>query len=129
LGSTAGCGRNPLTFEALSNGEVRQSEESCLRTKLIAKAVVAATALSIAATSGVAEARPKRKVWECPTHSGVRRNANNGMLIGAVGGGLAGNVIGKNTTGTLVGAGVGAVAGHEIAKNRARNKGCHYVYR
>lgn len=100
-----------------------------MRTKLIAKALLAATALSIAATPAMAENRPKKKVWECPTESGVRRNANNGTVIGAVGGGVAGNLIGKNTTGTLVGAGVGAVAGHEIAKNRAQKKGCHYVYR
>jgi hypothetical protein len=98
-----------------------------LRTKMIAKAVLAASALSVAAAPIVAEARPKR-VLECSTPSGVRRNANNGTLIGAVGGGLVGNAIGKNTTGTLVGAGVGAVAGHEIAKNRAEKK-CRYVYR
>jgi len=100
-----------------------------LRIKLIAKALVAATALSVAATPAMADSRPKKKVLDCPTESGVRRNANNGTVIGAVGGGVAGRVIGKNTTGTLVGAGVGAVAGHEIAKKRAKKKECRYVYR
>ena len=100
-----------------------------MQTKLIAKAVLAAAALTVATTPATAESRPKKKVWECPSESGVRRNANNGTVIGAVGGGVAGNVIGKNTTGALVGAGVGAVAGHEIAKKRAQKKGCHYVYR
>ena len=100
-----------------------------MRIKLIAKALVAATALSVAATPAMADSRPKKKVLDCPTESGVRRNANNGTVIGAVGGGVAGRVIGKNTTGTLVGAGVGAVAGHEIAKKRAKKKECRYVYR
>lgn len=99
-----------------------------MRTKFIAKAILAASALTVAAAPITAEARPQKRVLECSTPSGVRRNANNGTLIGAVGGGLVGNAIGKNTTGTLVGAGVGAVAGHEIAKNRAQKK-CHYVYR
>lgn len=100
-----------------------------MRTKIFAKAILAATALTLAATPAMAESRPKKRVLDCPTESGVRRNANNGTVIGAVGGGVAGNLIGKNTTGTLIGAGVGAVAGHEIAKNRAKNKECRYVYR
>jgi len=67
-------------------------------------------------------------VLVCPTHSGVRRNANNGTIIGAAGGALAGQAIGHNTTGTLIGAGVGAVAGHQIAKTRAK-RNCHYEWR
>jgi hypothetical protein len=51
-----------------------------------------------------------------------RSSANKGTAIGAIGGAVAGNVIGHNTTGTLIGAGVGAVAGHQIAKNKCRNR-------
>ena len=58
----------------------------------------------------------------------ITKKANNGTLIGAVGGGLLGNAVaghGSRTGGTLIGAGAGAVAGHEIAKH----KKCHYEYR
>ena len=51
----------------------------------------------------------------------VRRHANNGTAIGAVGGGLATGLLTHSVVGGLVGAGVGAVAGHEIAKNGARS--------
>jgi len=56
-------------------------------------------------------------------------------VVGAVGGGLLGNVVaghGNKTAGTVIGAGVGAVAGHEVAKhNNAKkpNQECHYEYR
>jgi uncharacterized protein YcfJ len=99
-----------------------------LRKTIIAKSLLAASAFLIAAAPIAAEAGPRHRYLVCNTASGVRRNANNGTLIGAVGGGLVGNAIGHNTTGTLVGAGAGAVAGHEIAKSRAKRK-CHYVYR
>jgi len=92
-----------------------------LRKTIIAKTMMAASAFAIVAA-------PKHRYLVCNTPSAVRRNANNGAVIGAVGGGLLGNAIGKNTTGTLIGAGAGAVAGHEIAKSRAKKK-CHYVYR
>lgn len=62
----------------------------------------------------------------------IRKKANNGTLIGAIGGGLLGNAVaghGARTEGTVLGAGVGAVAGHEIAKKRARQRECHYIYR
>jgi hypothetical protein len=51
---------------------------------------------------------------------GRRHTANNGTVIGAVGGGLAGNMLsggGGKLGGALIGAGVGAVAGHQIAKH------------
>ncbi|CAN7527624.1 glycine zipper 2TM domain-containing protein [Phenylobacterium sp. LjRoot225] len=99
-----------------------------MRKTIIAKTMMAASAFAIVAAPIAAEAAPKQRHLVCDTKSAVRRNANNGTVIGAVGGGLLGNAIGKNTTGTLIGAGAGAVAGHEIAKNRAKKK-CHYVYR
>ena len=52
-----------------------------------------------------------------------RRAANNGTLIGAIGGGILGNVVAGHHSklgGTLIGAGVGGVAGHEIARNNHR---------
>ncbi len=100
-----------------------------MRKPLIAKAAVAVSALTIAAAPLAAHAEHHgHRVLVCPTASGVRRNANNGTVIGAVGGGLLGQAIGHNTGGTLIGAGVGAVAGHEVARNRARHN-CHYEYR
>jgi uncharacterized protein YcfJ len=99
-----------------------------LRKKIIAKALLAASALTVVTAPMAADAQPRHRYLVCNTRSAVRRNANNGTLIGAVGGGLLGNAIGKNTTGTLIGAGAGAVAGHQIAKSRAK-RNCHYVYR
>jgi len=55
-------------------------------------------------------------------HACVRRHANNGTAIGAVGGGLAAGLLSHSVTGGLIGAGVGAVAGHEIAKNRSYSR-------
>jgi uncharacterized protein YcfJ len=108
----------------------RNAKESFLRKSLIAKVALAASALVVTAAPLAADAKPhhKHRVLVCPTSSGVRRNANNGTIIGAAGGALLGQAIGPNTGGTLIGAGVGAVAGHEIAKNRAK-RNCHYEYR
>ena len=100
-----------------------------MRKSLIAKAVLAASALTLAAAPLAAHAEHHRhQVLVCPTKSGVRRNANNGTIIGAAGGALLGQAIGHNTGGTLIGAGVGAVAGHEVARNRAR-RNCHSEWR
>ncbi len=52
-----------------------------------------------------------------------RLNKTEGAIIGAVAGGVLGNVIaghGHRTTGTLVGAAAGGVAGHEIARSKHR---------
>jgi uncharacterized protein YcfJ len=108
----------------------RQLKECHLRKTLILNAALAATVLTVAAAPLAASAEPphRHRVLVCPTESGVRRNANNGTIIGAAGGALVGQAIGHNTGGTLIGAGVGAVAGHEVAKRRAR-KNCHYEYR
>lgn len=99
-----------------------------MRKTILAKTILAAAAITVVSAPMAAEARPKHRVTVCNTHSAVRRSANTGTVLGAVGGGLLGNAIGHNATGTIIGAGAGAVAGHAIAKNRAQ-RNCHYEYR
>ena len=99
-----------------------------MRNRLIAALVFAVSSTALVAVPVAAEA--KQRVLVCKNN--VHRKANNGTLIGAVGGGLLGHTVaghGNKTGGTLIGAGVGAVAGHEIAKSNAKKKNCHYVYR
>jgi uncharacterized protein YcfJ len=106
---------------------LQQLMEISLRRMIIASALVA-SALAVAAAP-VAEAR--QRVLVCKSARQVRHAANTGTVVGAVGGGLLGNVVssgGGKTGGTLIGAGVGAVAGHQIAKSNARKK-CHYEWR
>ena len=96
-----------------------------MRNKLIAAVVFGLAGTALVAAPVPAEAK---RVLVCKN---VKKKANQGTVIGAVGGGLLGNVVagnGAKTEGTLIGAGVGAVAGHEIAKKNAKRK-CHYVYR
>lgn len=50
-----------------------------------------------------------------------RRSNNQGTVLGAVAGGVGGNLLaggGNRTLGTVLGAGVGAVAGNQIARRR-----------
>lgn len=87
----------------------------------------AALALSLLSAPTLSDASTRHRVKPVRTASNscVRHRSNNGTAIGAVGGGVLGNVIagsGSRTTGTLIGAGVGAVAGHQIAKKRARSR-------
>jgi hypothetical protein len=49
-------------------------------------------------------------VWTQPSFS-QDHNMQKGAVIGAIGGALAGQAIGRNTTGTLIGAGAGALVG------------------
>lgn len=98
-----------------------------MRSKLMATLVLGLAATSIAAAPIAAEAATK-KVWVC--EKDVRKKSNQGTAVGAVTGGLLGNVVaghGNKTEGTLLGAGVGAVVGHEVAKNKAK-RNCHYTY-
>ena len=59
-----------------------------------------------------------------------RSNGTTGLLLGAVGGGVAGNVLGGGTLGTLLGAGGGALLGktldehHDNAQNRRNGYYC-----
>jgi uncharacterized protein YcfJ len=97
-----------------------------LRNRLIAAAILS-SALALAAPIAVQAATPKR-VLVCDD---VKSQANKGTAIGAVAGGVLGNVVaakGVKTEGTVLGAGVGAVVGHEIAKKNAKQN-CRYVYR
>ncbi len=90
---------------------------------LALSALVAASA--IAPVAQAKRVRVQEKVWVCD-HS--KKKATNGTMIGAIGGGLVGNALGKDTGSTLIGAGVGAVAGHEIAKGSSK-RNCHYETR
>lgn len=97
-----------------------------MRHRMIAASLFAVSSLALVAAPTAAEGK---RVLVCKT---VTNKANNGTIIGAVGGGLLGHVIaghGNKTEGTLIGAGVGAVAGHQIAKTKARKPRCHYEYR
>src|SRR4051812_2245695 len=100
-----------------------------MRNRVIAAMVFTVAGAGLAAAPIVADAKPQR-VLVCKD---IRHKANNGALIGAVGGGLLGHTVaghGNKTGGTLIGAGVGAVAGHQIAKSNAKkNQKCHYEYR
>lgn len=81
--------------------------------------LVAAAALTLA-TAGTAEAR----------RCGNRLTKTEGAVVGAVGGGVLGNVIagrGNRGTGTILGAAAGGIAGHEIARNN-NNKNCGRRY-
>jgi len=97
-----------------------------MRNKLIAAAVFGLSATALVAAPAPAEAK---RVLVCKD---VKKKANKGTVVGAVAGGVLGNVVagnGAKTEGTLIGAGVGAVAGHQIAKKDAKKKRCHYEYR
>ncbi|MBU1375382.1 MAG: glycine zipper 2TM domain-containing protein [Alphaproteobacteria bacterium] len=97
-----------------------------MRNRLIAAIVFATASTALVAAPTAAEAK---RVLVCKN---VKKKATNGTVIGAIGGGVLGNVVaggGNKTEGTLIGAGVGAVAGHQIAKNKAKKKQCHYEYR
>ena len=97
-----------------------------MRNRLIAAIVFATAGTALVTVPTAAEAK---RVLVCKS---VKKKATNGAVIGALGGGVLGNVVagsGNKTGGTLIGAGVGAVAGHEIAKSKAKKKQCHYEYR
>jgi len=99
-----------------------------MRNRMIAAAFFACSGLALAAAPMEAQAKQHR-VLVCKN---VKHKANNGTIIGAVGGGLLGHTVaghGDKTAGTLIGAGAGAVAGHAIAKSNAKKKQCHYEYR
>jgi outer membrane lipoprotein SlyB len=97
-----------------------------MRNRLIAALVFAVSSTALVAAPLPAEAK---RVLVCKD---VKKKANQGTVIGAVTGGVLGNVVagrGAKTEGTVLGAGVGAVAGHQIAKKNAKKKRCHYEYR
>ena len=80
-------------------------------------------------TLTAAEAQSTKRVLVCDKD--VKKKANTGTAIGAVTGGVLGNVVagnGAKTEGTILGAGVGAVVGHQVAKKKAKKNNCHYEY-
>lgn len=104
-----------------------------MRSRLIAAAILTSAGLAVAAApaQGAESHKGQKKVLVCKDQ---RSSNNKGTVIGAVSGGILGNVVaghGSKTAGTVIGAGVGAVAGHEIAKRNNEKKGqdCHYEYR
>jgi uncharacterized protein YcfJ len=98
-----------------------------VRNKLLATATLVCSALAVAAAPMAADAKTRHRVEVCKA---TKHAKNTGTVIGAVGGGVLGNVVsGGKTSGTLIGAGVGAVAGHEVAKHNADKKKCHWEYR
>src|SRR6185437_2829541 len=106
-----------------------------LRTHLTASLALALAALFSTTEAGAAQTKHRShshetRVLVCKD---VRKEANKGTVVGAVEGGVLGNVVaghGSKTAGTVIGAGAGAVAGHQIAKKQAkRNRECHYEYR
>jgi len=97
--------------------------------KFIASAAAVATLATAFAAPEMAQARHHyyhhyyRQTYYHNCHRERRHAANQGTVIGAIGGGILGNVIAgrhSRTAGTLIGAGVGAVAGHQIARNQHR---------
>ena len=46
-----------------------------------------------------------------------QRSGTTGTIVGAVGGGLLGNVIARGTAGTLIGAGAGALLGRNVERH------------
>ncbi len=100
-----------------------------MRAKLASTFVLLAATSAFVAAPMIAEAKTRHRVQVCD--SNVRKKANNGTAIGAVSGGLLGNLVagnGAKTEGTVLGAGVGAVVGHSVAKNNAK-RNCRYEYR
>ena len=51
-----------------------------------------------------------------------RNDGTTGLVIGALGGGVAGNVLGGGTLGTLLGAGGGALLGRSIDRGNGRGR-------
>ena len=51
-----------------------------------------------------------------------RSNGTTGLVLGAVGGGVLGNVLGGGTLGTLLGAGGGALLGKSVDQNSNRRQ-------
>lgn len=49
-----------------------------------------------------------------------RNNGTTGLVVGAVGGGVLGNVLGGGTLGTLLGAGAGGLLGREVDRGKVR---------
>lgn len=49
-----------------------------------------------------------------------RNNGTTGLVVGAIGGGVLGNVLGGGTLGTIIGAGAGGLLGREVDRGKVR---------
>lgn len=49
-----------------------------------------------------------------------RNDGTTGLVIGAIGGGVLGNVLGGGTLGTIIGAGAGGLLGREVDRGKVR---------
>lgn len=49
-----------------------------------------------------------------------RNDGTTGLVIGAIGGGVLGNVLGGKTLGTIIGAGAGGLLGREVDRGQVR---------
>ncbi len=109
-----------------------------MRSKLLAPAILALSALSVVVAPIAAGAQPydregrdhgqRHKVWVCKD---PHKAANTGTVVGALGGALVGSAVaghGNKLGGALIGGGLGAVAGHQVAKQNAKGK-CHWEWR
>lgn len=56
----------------------------------------------------------------CTNPDGTRNNQATNATIGAIGGGLAGNLLGGDSRSTLIGAGVGAAGGAVVGNQQDR---------
>lgn len=89
--------------------------------KIAQSGVVLASLLTMAAVPTFADAHASR--YRHHHHRTRACNTTTGTVVGAIGGGLLGNVVAgrrHRTAGTLIGAGAGAVAGHELARRNCR---------
>ena len=102
-----------------------------LKSKIIGLTILVATTLSMAGcTVPTTEAGNTQTYYEGKI-TGIElidmktnRNDNTkNTLLGAVGGALLGNLIGKNSTGTVIGAGAGALAGNALSEYGQRHEG------
>ena len=98
----------------------------------ITSALAAASLLTVAGAPAIASAQSYHHSRHHTYHrsyasarheqsceSARRRRANNGTVIGGLGGALVGHAVGGHGIGgTLIGGGLGAVAGHSIADRR-----------
>ena len=102
-----------------------------LKSKIIGLTILVATTLSMAGcTVPTTEAGNTQTYYEGKI-TGIElidmktnRNDNTkNTLLGAVGGALLGNLIGKNSTGTVISAGAGALAGNALSEYGQRHDG------
>ena len=97
-----------------------------MKTKLIAAATLACSTLAFTVAPVAADAQSRERVYVCDKN--VKKKANNGTLVGAVAGGVLGNVVaqpGSKALGTVIGAGLGGVVGNRIDHDGRGGRRCY----